>query len=355
MRHDHGGNLRALAEVVGVTPDQLLDFSASINPLGLSPRVEAAIRAALPSVVHYPDPGASALREALAAYHGVSPESVLPANGATELIYLLVKTMPPRRALILHPAFSEYEAALELTDARLDHALLDEADGFVPRLPEMLPRLADYDVVILANPNNPAGSVIPKSNLLAMVEAADAAGTVLVVDEAFIDFVEEASLKIELARFPRLLLLRSLTKYFALPGLRVGYALASSPLVARLSRWKEPWSVNALAEAAGIVALADREYQEQTRRLVPRWREEFRSRLQEFPQLRVFPGAANYLLVRLLDPRFTAPELKVRLLAEQIAIRDCSSFRGLGPAFIRLAVRRPEEQEVLLEALDRCL
>ena len=355
MRADHGGNLRALAVAAGVTPAQLLDFSANINPLGLPQGVEAAIRAALPSVVHYPEPTAAALREALAAYHGLAPDQVLPANGSTELIYLLVRALAPRRALVLHPAFSEYEAALELVGAQLDHALLDEGHGFVPELSRLVPRLAGQDLLILANPNNPAGCLIAKSDLITLVEAAEAAGVTSVVDEAFIDFIEEASLKKDLSRFPRLLLLRSLTKCFALPGLRVGYALARAELLSQLSRWKESWSVNALAEAAGIAALADQEYQETTRLLVPHWREGLMRGLQRFDALRVFPGVANYLLVRLLDPDLTAPQLKARLLRERIAIRDCSSFRGLGPAFVRLAVRRPEENQALLEALERCL
>lgn len=355
MRHDHGGDLRALAAAAGVPPDQLLDFSASINPLGLSPRVAEAIRAALFSVVQYPDPIASALREALAAYHGLSPDQVLPANGSTELIYLVARALAPRRALILHPAFSEYEAALELVGAQLDHELLDEDHGFLPELPRLLPRLPGSDLVILANPNSPAGSLIPKPDLVTLVAAAQAAGAITVVDEAFVDFVEEASLKKELVHFPRLLLLRSLTKCFALPGLRVGYALGSSHLLARLSGWMGPWSVNALAEAAGIAALSDREYQESSRLLVPRWRENLQSGLQKFGALRVFPGVANYLLVRLPDPGLTAPVLRARLLKERIAIRDCSAFRGLGPAFIRLAVRRPDEQNVLLGAVERCL
>lgn len=355
MRYDHGGNLRALAAKAGVAPDQILDFSANINPLGLSPRVAEAIQRAVPSVVHYPDPTASGLREALAAYHGLAPEQVLPANGSTELIYLLARALAPRRALILHPAFSEYEAALELVGTELDHELLDEEHGFLPDLSSLLPRLAAHDLIILANPNNPAGSLIPKPDLLALVGAAEAAGAIVVVDEAFIDFVEEASLKKDLVQFPRLLLLRSLTKCFALPGLRVGYALGSPALLARLARSLGPWSVNALAEAAGIAALADREYQERFRLVIPRWREELRSGLQKFSALRVFPGAANYLLVRLMESDLTAPALKARLLAERIAIRDCSSFRGLGPAFIRLAVRRPEEHQVLLGALERCL
>ena len=124
MRHDHGGNLRVLARAAGIPEGQLLDFSASINPLGLSPRVETAIKSAIPKVIHYPDPEAAALQSALASYHGLSPDCVLVGNGSTELIYLLARALAPRRALILHPAFSEYEAALELAGSGIEHLIL---------------------------------------------------------------------------------------------------------------------------------------------------------------------------------------------------------------------------------------
>lgn len=355
MPSDHGGNLRALAATAGIPPDRLVDFSASINPLGLSPRVEEALRAALVSVVHYPDPAASALSEALAAHHDLLREQVLPASGSTELIYLLARALVPRRALVLHPAFSEYEAALRPVGAEIEHAVLDPALGFAPELTSLLPRLVGQDLLVLANPNNPAGCLIPKPELLALVAAAERAGAIVVVDEAFIDFVEEASLKKELAEFPHLLLLRSLTKFFALPGLRLGYALGSPEILARLLPWAAPWRVNSLAEAGGIAALADREYQERSRLLIPRWREELAGELEALGAFRVVPGVANYLLARIASADLAAPRLTAELLREGVAIRDCSSFCGLGPAFVRLAVRPPAERRVLLEALARCL
>jgi threonine-phosphate decarboxylase len=177
----------------------------------------------------------------------------------------------------------------------------------------------------------------------------------LVADEAFIDFVEEASLKTSVDRFPGLLLLRSLTKFFALPGLRIGYGLASPELLVRLRPWQEPWSVNGLAEAAGLAALEDREYQTSSRLLVPRWREALATGFQKFEPVRVFPSAANYLLLKFLEPTLTAPRLRETLLNERIAIRDCSSFPGLGSAYVRLAVRRPEENQTLLRALETLL
>lgn len=352
MRHDHGGNLRTLSESAGVPAGQILDFSANINPLGLSSKVEAAIREAIPSVVHYPDPEATALRRALALYHDLSPDLVLPGNGSTELIYLLARALRPRSAVVLHPAFSEYEAALEPAGCRAERALLSEEDDFLPRASSLASRIEGHDAVIFANPNNPSGSLVHRDALLALVGACEASGATIIVDEAFVDFVEEFSLKDCLDRFSRLILLRSMTKFFSLPGLRLGYLLASADLLRRLSPWKEPWSVNGLAQAAGLAALEDREYQECSRALIPSWREALATGLQKFGVFRVFPGAANYLLVKSLDPRWTAPALKSALLKRGIAIRDCSSFPGLDRRFVRLAVRRPEENQTLLRALE---
>jgi threonine-phosphate decarboxylase len=331
--------------------DQLLDFSASINPLGLPPGVETAIHGALRRVVHYPDPENRALQSALAGYHGLPHDCVLVGNGSTELIYLLARALSPRRALVLHPAFSEYEAALELVGSRIERVILSEGDGFLLRLSSLGSALGGQELVILANPGNPSGQLIPTGDLLRLAEACETTGGVLVVDEAFIDFVEEASLKRHLERFPRLCLLRSLTKFFALPGLRIGYALGAPGLLGRLRPWQEPWSVNTLAEAAGIAALEDSAYQLSSRLLIPRWREALATGLQKFEPVRVFPSAANYLLLKLLEPTLTAPRLREALLKERIAIRDCSSFLGLGPAHVRLAVRRPEENQTLLHAL----
>lgn len=344
-----------MALAAGAPGNRILDFSASINPLGLSPNVEAAIRRALPRVVHYPDPEGARLQSALARYHGLPGNSVLVGNGSTELIYLLARALSPRRALIVHPAFSEYEAALELVGARIERVLLSQAEGFSIRSASLRARLAEQDLVMLANPGNPTASLSPTAELLGLVEACQEARVTLVVDEAFIDFVEEASLKRHLERFPRLLLLRSMTKFFALPGLRVGYALGSPDLLARLRSWKEPWSVNALAEAAGLAALEDRDYQASSRLLIPRWREALATGLEKFAPVRAFPSAANFLLLALRGPALSAPGLRAALLRERIAIRDCSSFPGLGPAHVRLAVRRPEENYTLLRALEDLL
>jgi len=351
MRSDHGGNLRALGEAGGLSSDSILDFSANINPLGLPPRVAQAIRDAIPSITHYPDPEALCLRRALAAYHRLDAEQILPGCGSTELIYLIARALQPKRALVLAPAFSEYEVSLGGVGTYVEQLVLDEEAGFLPDLSSLVKRLPGCDFLVLANPNNPAGSLIRLDALTEILQASERHGATLVLDEAFIDFVEESSAKRLLSAFPNLLILRSLTKFFALPGLRVGYLLGSPGLLKPLLRFKEPWSVNVLGEAAALAALEDHEYQERSVTLVRQWRQELSDQLSEFPSLKVFPTCANYLLVKLLTPNLDAPTLRAWLLKEGIAIRDCSSFTGLGPSFFRIAVRRPEENRRVGAAL----
>jgi len=353
MKSDHGGNLRALAEASGFSPESILDFSANINPLGLSPRVAQAIRDAISSVAHYPDPEALRLRGALAAHHGLDADQVLSGCGSTELIYLIARALQPKRALILAPAFSEYGAALSSAGAHVEEFVLGEETGFLPDLSSLIPSLPGCDLLVLANPNNPTGSLIGLDALATIVQTCHRHGTMLALDEAFIDFVEESSAKRLLPAFPNLLILRSLTKCFALPGLRVGYLLASPDLLKQLIRFKAPWSVNSLGEAAALAALEDHEYQKQSVTLIRQWRQELADQLRTLPWLKVFSSCANYLMVKLVTQNLDAPTLRAWLLKKGIAIRDCSSFTGLGPAFFRIAVRTPRDNARLLTALKK--
>ena len=188
-----------------------------------------------------------------------------------------------------------------------------------------------------------------------MAARVEAAGAYLLLDEAFVDFVEAASLKIHLGRFPRLLILRSFTKFFGIPGMRLGFLLAAPALVARLSGEQEPWSVNTMAQAMGRACLADLEYISRTRTLIQQEREFLLDRLAALPGLTSFPSVVNYLLVKLTRPGLTAAALRERMLAHRIVIRDASNFRGLDERFFRIAVRGREENERLLAALEQCL
>ncbi len=349
---EHGGDVYGIARSLDRPVSELVDFSASINPLGYPPGLPAALAAALGEVGHYPDRHCTALREKLAAFHGLRPAQVLVGNGSTELIYLTVRALRPTRGLIVAPAFGEYEKALKAAGVETAWHLTREADGFTLAGP-FDPKGAD--LVFLANPASPSGHLLPLEQLQAVVAALAAAGSLVLLDEAFIDFVEEASLKSCLDSHPRLLILRSFTKFFGIPGIRLGYLLAAPNLIEHLAAAQEPWSVSTLAQAAGLACLADAAFMAHTREVVHRERQAFLHKLAELPGLEPFSGAANYLLVKLTAPGWTAARLRQRLLSQGLIIRDASNFVGLDQRYFRLAVRSRQDNERLLEALAAVL
>jgi threonine-phosphate decarboxylase len=348
----HGGDVYRLARILGVSIRDLLDFSANINPLGYPEGVAAAVQAALADLVHYPDRRCVELRQDLADYHSLSSDEILVGNGSTELIYLVVRVLKPKRALIVAPAFSEYQEALEVARVPYEFHLTSEAGHFTL---EELPEAQGAELVFLANPASPSGALLAPERLLPWLEAWDAAGVFVVLDEAFIDFVEEASIKKHLGRFPRLVVLRSFTKFFAIPGLRLGYLLAHPELVAGMGAKQEPWSVNNLAQAVGRACLQDRVYMAQTRSYVAAERRHLFEGLQALAGLTPFPGEVNYLLVKITVPGLSVGQLRERLLSRGIIIRDASNFNGLDERYFRIAVRRRKDNDRLLAALADCL
>jgi len=349
---EHGGDVYHLARTLGLDLSELLDFSANINPLGFPPGIAGAVQQSLREMVHYPDRRCLELRKDLAAYHRLTPEQILVGNGSTELIYLAARALKPKQALIVAPAFSEYEHALKVAQVPVEFQVTTEAQKFTLDQP-LDPQ--GTDLVFLANPASPSGALLPPDFLLESAAALDAAGAYLLLDEAFIDFVEEASLKPHLARFPRVLILRSFTKFFAIPGMRLGYLLAAPEIIKLLAAVQEPWSVGTPAQAAGRACLQDLDYMARSRTLVGQEREFLLQGLSSLPGLQPFPSAVNYLLVKLTRPDWTAARLQKELLAHKIVIRDAGNFRGLDERFFRVAVRRREENQRLLNALEHFL
>jgi threonine-phosphate decarboxylase len=347
----HGGDVYLLARTLGVELTDLLDFSASINPLGFPPGLTMAVQEAMPEIVHYPDRRSLKLRAALAAYHRLTPDEILVGNGSTELIYLAARALKPRRGLIVTPAFSEYEHALNLAGVPADFYPTDAAHHFTLA---GVPEPQTGDLVFLAHPSSPSGVLLDPALFLGLAARCEAAGAYLLLDEAFVDFVEEASLKIHLSRFPHLLILRSFTKFFGIPGMRLGCLLAAPAVVAHLSESQEPWSVNTMAQIMGRACLTDSDYLSRTRALIQREREFLFQGLAAHPELSPFPSVVNYLLVKLTRPGMTAAGLRKQMLAHRIVIRDASNFRGLDKRFFRIAVRSRQENEQLLAALAQC-
>ncbi|GFO65955.1 threonine-phosphate decarboxylase CobD [Geomonas paludis] len=354
--HEHGGNVFAVARNLGLAPERIIDFSASINPLGMAPGVREALTQSLDRLLHYPDKGAAELKQALAAYHGVDPAQIAVANGSTELIHLLPRTFPGRKALVVAPAFAEYALALERAGWHIDYFTLSPDVDFALDTAALGERLkAGYDMLFLCNPGNPAGNLLPLHDVTRVIDLCRESGTFLVLDEAFIDFCEEESAKHLVRGNPRAVLLRSMTKFFGIPGLRLGYAIAAAETVAQIVAQQDPWNVNTAAQVAGIASLADEGYCVRTRSYIDEERARLAAALAEIPGLQVFSGRANYLLVRILRQGVSARLLREALLAKGILIRDCGNFQGLDASFFRVAVRLEGEDDLLLRALVEAL
>lgn len=351
IAHEHGGNVFAVARALGVPPEKIIDFSASINPLGMAPGVRDALAGCVDRLLHYPDKRATELKESLAAYHGVSPDEIAVANGSTELIHLLPRVFGGKRALIIAPAFAEYALALERSGWEIDYLTLASGDNFTLPLPELQEKLgAGYDMLFVCNPGNPTGALIPKAQIERVIELCRDSGTFLVLDEAFIDFCEEESAKQLIRQCERAVLIRSMTKFFAIPGLRLGYAIAEARTISAIASLQDPWSVNTAAQVAGMASLADAGYGRRTRDYVDAERERLAADLAAIPGLRVFPARANYLLAEILGGP-SAAMLRERLMQKGMLIRDCSNFQGLDGRFFRVAVRLREENGLLVETL----
>ncbi len=353
----HGGNLLWAAGRYGVKPADFLDFSANVNPLGPSPLALEAAHTALSGISRYPDPHAASLRGDLAAYLDIDPGMVMLGNGSTELIHLLTRCLAPSRVTVTDPAFGEYERSASLAGAEIVHYQLQPEDEFALDPMGLAEAAARSDLTFFCNPASPTGRLYRREELLPALRACREGGGLLAVDESFMGFcplpeAEAATLLPELGG-GGLVVISTFTKLYALAGLRgPGWLAASNALVSRLEERGVPWRVNVVAEAAARASLGDLEYLRRTRESVSEWRENLRRSLEETGHLEVYPSRANFLLMRILEPRFDAGALTDALGERGILIRDCSNFTGLDPRFGRVAVQTPERNYRLKEAIE---
>jgi threonine-phosphate decarboxylase len=350
----HGGNVYETAFRLGCAPEDILDFSASINPLGPPAGLLDEFGHYFHRLQHYPDIRNHSLIEAISNFHDVSPNQVVAGNGSTELIYWLPQILDIDRAAVVLPTFSEYRKAFEIQNIHVDKLITRSEDLFQPAMEQLDSVLAapHLDAILVTSPGSPSGTLMPAPVRNRLLQRCKESNILCIVDEVFMDFCEEESMKKNLKDYPQLVLIRSMTKFYGIPGLRLGYLLTSEIIASRMRERIPPWSVNTLAQIAGEYCLVQEAYQHDTLQLIESERERLRVKLDSAKGYRVFPGKANYLLLELGGNLPPAPALQQELLAsDRILIRDCSSFEGLGDRFVRIAIRLPEENERLLSAL----
>ncbi len=369
----HGGNLAWAAALAGCSPSLILDFSASINPLGPPKSAIAAIESQLKDLTAYPDPHYHQLRLSLSQLHPtLTPDWILPGNGSAELLTWGCRELSElEETCLVTPAFSDYQRALKAFNANvreyplqnfglpiLDLRLpiqtsgryLRSEDSSDPRAPKS--EIQNRRGLLLNNPHNPTGQLFDRETILPLISQF----ALVVVDEAFMDFLppdRQQSLIPMVQEYRNLVILRSLTKFYSLPGLRLGYCVAHPDRIQRWQQWRDPWPVNALAAAATIAVVRDTQFQQQTWEWLPLARSQLVQGLKSLPGLQPYPSAANFLLVESEQP---SSQIQEKLLKHsQILIRDCLSFPELGDRFFRIAVRTEADNQRLLDGLAAIL
>lgn len=348
----HGGNIRRIAAASGLPEAEVLDFSANINPLGPPEWLRLVVSSALEMAVHYPDPECMEFKVAAGQRFGVSAGEVLAGSGSTELIFLLTRAAGKKRAVIPVPSYSDYAASADLAGLRTERPLLRQEADFRLDYEDLDPRLSAEDLVFLGHPNNPTGLPLDRDAILDLTARHPRA--LFVIDEAFADLADNVQSFVD-TRPPNMVVLLSLTKTYAIPGLRLGCAVADPTLVRSVEAMQPSWSVNTIAQAVGCAALRDRAYAEQSRRFVSEQKVGLQALLENIRDLKVYPGAANFLLLRFERPGTSGTGVAERMMRDGVAIRCCGNFEGLDDRYVRVAVRTAEENLRLVDSLKRAL
>ncbi len=333
-----------------------LDFSSSVNPLG-APKgaIKVIERQAGKLAPVYPDPECRDLKKSLSRYLGVDAGQIAVGNGAVEIIYWFAEAFAKKRVVIPAPTFCEYELASEKAGARFTFFQL--SDDFSLDADAIIKSAMGADAVFMCNPNNPTG-LLSTDAVKRVIEGVDPSATKILLDECFIELIdkpEENTLVGMVRDHGNLVVLRSLTKSFGMAGLRLGYSVSSPALVQKMQARKTPWSVNGLAQAAGIAALEDRKHVARARALVARERKFLHDRIKK-AGLTPLRSDANYFLVQLPCGGDSKVFCKQLLKKTRVLVRDCSTFTGMGDGnnsqYIRIAVRMHEENVALIQALE---
>ncbi|RFU67946.1 threonine-phosphate decarboxylase CobD [Bacillus sp. V59.32b] len=348
----HGSNPHFLYQSLQITkPEHVVDFSANINPIGPPPELKKKWPQLFELVKDYPDPNASALINRISMKEKLPKDTILMGNGGAELISLVARLLSGKNVLIIEPAFSEYEQACESSGCRLSYHILEEGNWEL-RLERLLPLIKNADAVFICTPNNPTGISFEQHSVLKLLEECQKHDCFLIIDEAFHDFLEDGFTYASwIAEYPNLLILRSLTKMYAIPGLRLGYLLANPDIIGEIKNFRPHWSVNSLALMAGEISLMDENHIENTKQLVSLQSKKLKH-FYENNGFIVSDSSVNFYLVRDSYASNMLPLFQF-LLRNGIVPRHTFNFPGLEGRWLRFAVKNECDNQRLMEVLTQ--
>ncbi len=356
--HFHGSDLEKIESIYGIKKEDITSFSANVNPLGISPLLRETLADHVDAISTYPDREYTALRSCIANYAGTNPDYIIVGNGSTELISLFIQVTNPKKAMVLGPTYSEYEREITLNGGKTHYFPLSEEDDFTLNIPKLIDKLTeDIDLLVLCNPNNPTSTCISPKEMRKILDICTENHIYVMVDETYIEFVDdvEKTTAVPLASYyNNIIILRGTSKFFAAPGLRLGYAITGNEdLLQQINTHKNPWMINSLAEVAGQIMFTDTRYVEATRSLISGERNRMYTLFSEATGFKPYKPTANFMLIKITDPALNSQILFDRAIRSGMMIRDCSTFPFLDDTYIRFCFMGYDEDNRLFDCLTK--
>lgn len=356
----HGSDLELIEQYYGISKDRIISFSANVNPLGISPKFRESLLQHIDQVMSYPEREYTELRTALSHYCQTPIQHILVGGGATELISRFIKCIQPKKAMLLAPTYSEYEREINLIGGTLTPYYLKSDQDFQLDVTDFCESLNDtYDLLILCNPNNPTGTALRHAELRTILDCCKQSHIYVMIDETYVEFtdhIEDITAIPFTMEYDNLFVLRGISKFFAAPGLRFGYAVTGSEHIRTVIQdTKNPWTINSLAATAGAEMFSDDDYIRQTRTFISSERHRLVSLLRQEPGLYLYEPAANFILIKLLKEGLRSSDVFEYLIRDGLMLRDCSSFTGLDGQFIRFCFSTSNNNDRLIQKLKEII
>ena len=359
--HFHGSDLEKIEKIYGISKESIISFSANVNPLGLSPKLCEGLKNCLDVITTYPDREYTELRKTIGTYCNTDYENILVGNGSTELISAVIKLKNPKTACLISPTYSEYEREISLSGGKCVYFQLKSEDNFSLHTEALFSLLSETgaELLVLCNPNNPTSTALHTNTLTEILNFCKEHQIFVMIDETYVEFAADyASVTAIplLSHFDNFIILRGISKFFASPGLRLGYGLTGNrTLVKEINETKNPWTINSLAEAAGKILFTDTDYINRTKELIFSERERVCKELCAIPGLKVYEPSANFVLVEIKKETADADILFDEAIRRCLMIRNCSTFEGLNNKFFRLCFMMPEDNDKLLDCIRKVM
>lgn len=352
----HGSDIISVANHYKHPIDKVVNFAGNVNPLGTSLKALESLSHNLNIAADYPDRNYTKLKNSIARYCNTSSENILVGNGSTELISLGIQHIGAKKALIIGPTYSEYKRELDLLNCSLEEYTLSHSNNFTLDLKDLMETLSQgYDFLIICNPNNPTGSSLNQKILNELLTQCASLGVFVMIDETYIEFSQHMNTLTAIplcSNFDKLLVLRGFSKFYAAPGIRLGYGVTGDrTIINKITTYQNPWSVSSYAEFLGTELLSDTKYISDSKDLINKEKLKIVDTLSKCDNYYCYPSDSNFFLLKILDSNVTSLDIFHHCMLEGLFIRDCNTFFGDTGEFIRFCIMKPDDNDRLLDIL----